>query len=92
MKLINMINDYEVIINYFINENFEFNQYQTYRFFYHYIKKKFKYKSKYEIKKIFFYLLELGYLKKIDKPKKYSYKFINPYKRINRKFFEITFD
>ena len=92
MKLQNMINDYEIIINYFIDNNFEMNQYNNFKFYAFYIKLIFKTKNKYDIRKIFFILVELGYFKKIDKPRTYKYKFFNPYKRINQKFLECNFD
>tara|TARA_R110000824_G_scaffold42883_4_gene125658 strand:+ start:9188 stop:9451 length:264 start_codon:yes stop_codon:yes gene_type:complete len=72
-----MINNYEIMINFFNKNKWEQFGYVNFRTFANRIEYELKIKNDYQIRKIFILLKKLGYIVKINIPRKYLYRYDN---------------
>jgi hypothetical protein len=75
---ISAINDYEIVLNDFIKNRWDKFGYLNYRTFARRIIILIKNDNEYRVRKVFNTLIQLGYILRINKPKKYLYKCYNP--------------
>ena len=78
MKL-SILNDYEIMINYFNKLRWERFGYTNYRTFANKIGYKLNTKNEYEIRKTFYILVKQNFIEKTKQKGKYLYKYNNPY-------------
>ena len=76
---LNILNEYEVCINYFNDTRWEKNGYINYRTYANKIGHLINSDNEYEIRKIFYKLVKLNFIEKTDEKRKYLYKYNNPY-------------
>jgi len=79
-KHLSIINDYEQVICYFNLHQYQQFGYINYRRYADVIQFVLKLETDYQIRKIFYMLIKLGYVEKIDqsKSRRYLYKYNNP--------------
>ena len=90
--MINILNEYEIVINELLNINYEIYGIQNYKNIKMVIERILPQITKYRVRHIFKILIELKYIKKIYEKKRKTYLFINPYKRMNKDLFIVKFD
>ena len=76
---LNVLNDYEICINYFNDTRWERNGYINYRTYANKISHLINNDNEYEIRKIFYKIVKLQFIQKTTEKRKYLYKYNNPY-------------
>lgn len=76
---LSMINEYEIVINDFNKNRWERYGYINYRTYANRIGHELRTKNEYQIRKVFYTLIKLGFIEKTKIPRRYLYKYNNPY-------------
>lgn len=87
----NVLNNYEIVLNYLIDNNYERYSCQSYKFFSIIIMNLTNDYSAYKSRKIFDILITLKYIKRVRKRTRFAYSFYNPYIRLNPLLFKVFF-
>lgn len=89
---VSAVNDYEILINYFNNTHWEKFGYINFRTFANTIAYQLNTDNDYIIRKSFNTLMKLGFIERINIPKRYVYRYYNPEVEMNPKTYIIHFD
>lgn len=88
----NILNDYEIVINEMQDMNYEIYGVQNYKTISKVIMNILPNSTKYKVRKTFHTLIELKFIIRIHKTKRYAYIFLNENKRLNPNLFTVSFD